>query len=227
MLVKNLENIQGDERDIIILSVCYGHGPNGKMLMNFGPINQNGGERRLNVAFSRAKKHMALVASIRHTAITNDYNDGARTLKNYLRYAESLSAGNAAAARRVLREINPADDTRAGVQASHFVVEQLATRLRQRGFEVDRDVGQSGFRCDLAARSRDRRRYCLGIMLDTESYYQHDDLLERDLLRPRLLRNFDWKVVLVLSKDWLENADSVMERLVQQIGETASPPPSE
>jgi len=77
LLVKNLENIQGDERDIIILSVCYGHGPNGKMLMNFGPINQNGGERRLNVAFSRAKKHMALVTSIRHHAITNDYNDGA------------------------------------------------------------------------------------------------------------------------------------------------------
>ena len=61
LLVKNLENIQGDERDVIILSVCYGPGPTGKMLMNFGPINQSGGERRLNVAFSRAKTHMALV----------------------------------------------------------------------------------------------------------------------------------------------------------------------
>ena len=59
LLVKNLENIQGDERDIVILSVCYGYGPNGKMLMNFGPINKSGGERRLNVAFSRAKHHMA------------------------------------------------------------------------------------------------------------------------------------------------------------------------
>ena len=60
LLVKNLENIQGDERDIIILSVCYGRGPTGKMLMNFGPINQTGGEKRLNVAFSRAKQHMAV-----------------------------------------------------------------------------------------------------------------------------------------------------------------------
>ena len=78
LLVKNLENIQGDERDVIILSVCYGHGPNGKMLMNFGPINQSGGEKRLNVAFSRAKQaHGPGVSSIRHPAITNDYNDGA------------------------------------------------------------------------------------------------------------------------------------------------------
>src|SRR4029077_15506316 len=105
LLVKNLENIQGDERDVILLSVCYGAGPNGKMLMNFGPINQNGGERRLNVAFSRAKQHMVLVSWIRHDAITNDYNDGARCLKNYLRYAEAASAGDLPAARRVLREL--------------------------------------------------------------------------------------------------------------------------
>ena len=65
LLVKNLENIQGDERDVIVLSICYGRGPNGKMLMNFGPINQSGGEKRLNVAFSRAKQFMAVVSSIR------------------------------------------------------------------------------------------------------------------------------------------------------------------
>ena len=89
LLVKNLENIQGDERDIIILSVCYGRGPNGKILMNFGPINQSGGEKRLNVAFSRAKQHMAVVSSIHHPEITNDYNEGARCLKNYLLRAAS------------------------------------------------------------------------------------------------------------------------------------------
>ena len=102
LLVKNLENIQGDERDIIILSVCYGYGPNGKMLMNFGPINKSGGERRLNVAFSRAKHHMAIVSSIQFADITNDYNDGANCLKNYLRYAEAVSTGNREAAHRVL-----------------------------------------------------------------------------------------------------------------------------
>ena len=115
MLVKNLENIQGDERDIIILSVCYGCGPTGKMLMNFGPINQNGGERRLNVAFSRARQHMAVVSSIRHSAITNDHNDGARTLKNYLRYVEAMSSADMETARRVLWEVNPCEGTRTNV----------------------------------------------------------------------------------------------------------------
>ncbi|MCP6756789.1 hypothetical protein NL533_34705, partial [Klebsiella pneumoniae] len=64
------------------------------MLMNFGPINKSGGEKRLNVAFSRAKRHMAVISSIQSTAITNDYNDGAACLKNYLRYSEALSSGN-------------------------------------------------------------------------------------------------------------------------------------
>ncbi|MBA2744710.1 MAG: DUF2075 domain-containing protein, partial [Flavisolibacter sp.] len=73
LFVKNLENVQGDERDIIIMSVCYGYDSNKKMLMNFGPINRKGGEKRLNVIFSRAKKHMAIVSSIRHHSITNEY----------------------------------------------------------------------------------------------------------------------------------------------------------
>jgi hypothetical protein len=95
LLVKNLENIQGDERDIIILSVCYGRDPCGKMRMNFGPINMSGGEKGLNVAFSRAKHHMAVVSSIHHGEITYDHNEGAACFKNYLRYAEAVSSGQA------------------------------------------------------------------------------------------------------------------------------------
>jgi len=94
LFVKNLENVQGDERDIILMSVCYGHDAGGRMLMNFGPINQRGGEKRLNVIFSRAKHHMALVSSIRHRDITNEYNDGANSLKNFLHYAEAGSRAN-------------------------------------------------------------------------------------------------------------------------------------
>jgi len=104
LLVKNLENIQGDERDIVILSVCYGRNRDGKILMNFGPINQSGGEKRLNVAFSRARKQMAIVSSMRHVDVTNTYNDGANALRRYLKYAEAMSAGDAAMGRAVLRE---------------------------------------------------------------------------------------------------------------------------
>jgi predicted DNA-binding WGR domain protein len=217
LLVKNLENIQGDERDIIILSVCYGPGPSGKMLMNFGPINQGGGERRLNVAFSRAKKHMALVSSIRHQAVTNDYNDGARTLKNYLRYAEALSAGDVDAAFRVLWEINPAQDLRSRGPTKDIVIDKIVSQLQTRGYMVDRDVGQSNFRCDLAIRRPTDSRFRLGIMVDTENYYQNDNLLERDVLRPRLLRSFSWNVLLVLTKDWFDSPDAVMSVIERQL----------
>ena len=85
--MKNLENVQGDERDVILMSVCYGPDADGRMVMNFGPINQDGGEKRLNVIFSRARVHMAIVSSIDADAITNTYNDGANTLRRFLEYA--------------------------------------------------------------------------------------------------------------------------------------------
>jgi predicted DNA-binding WGR domain protein len=213
LLVKNLENIQGDERDIVILSVCYGRGPNGKMLMNFGPINQTGGERRLNVAFSRARQHMVLVTSIRQPDITNDYNDGARCLKNYLRYAEAVSVGDSGAVRRALWDLSHREDrSEAGVPAD-IVVTQIADALRERSYLVDVDVGQSSFHCDLAVRRAGERAYRLGILVDTDAYYLNADLLERDVLKPKLLRDFGWKVALVLTKDWYENRQDVLSRL--------------
>ncbi|MGC3959998.1 MAG: AAA domain-containing protein [Verrucomicrobiota bacterium] len=168
LFVKNLENVQGDERDIIIMSVCYGHDANGRMLMNFGPINQRGGEKRLNVIFSRAKHHMAIVSSIQHHDITNDYNDGANSLKNFLYYAEAVSKGDEATARRVLENLNPLSrKALAPLSKGDAVVEKLAGALRERGYEVDLNVGQSKFRCDLAVRSKTDSLYQLGILVDT------------------------------------------------------------
>ncbi len=216
LLVKNLENIQGDERDVVILSVCYGPAPNGKMLMNFGPINKSGGERRLNVAFSRAKHHMCVVSSIRHGHITNDYNDGANCLKNYLRYAEAVSAGDSAGARRVLYELAAWRDLEEKPEPRHdAVVTQIAAALTQRGYEVELGVGLSHFRCDLATRRRGEAGYRLGILIDTEAYYRQDDLLERDLLRPGLLRAFGWQVAHVLASDWYRDRRAVVGRLVR------------
>ena len=114
------------------------------MRMNFGPINQSGGEKRLNVAFSRAKHHMAVVSSIRHTAITNDYNDGANCLKSYLQYAAACSIGDLASSQRILRElalwrdVEEQDATAAGV-----VVQQIAEALKKEGYAVDTGVGMA------------------------------------------------------------------------------------
>ncbi len=219
LLVKNLENIQGDERDVIILSVCYGQGPNGKMLMNFGPINKSGGEKRLNVAFSRAKHHMVLVSSIRHGHITNDYNDGANCLKNYLRYAEAVSVGNLSTARRVLRGVARRLDIDAPSQDAKEtpVAEQLTVALDKAGYHVDRAVGQSHFRCNLAVRRDGDAEYRLGILIDDAAYYDQTDVLERDMMRPKLLRDFGWNVVQVLAKDWYADRDAVLAHVLRQI----------
>jgi predicted DNA-binding WGR domain protein len=216
LLVKNLENIQGDERDVIILSICYGRGPNGKMLMNFGPINKSGGEKRLNVAFSRAKRHMAVVSTIRYSEITNEYNEGANCLRNYLRYAEAMSSGDAATAQRVLGGVSRWKEqfSHAPAEDEDAVTLQLAACLQQRGFVVDQGVGQSHFRVDLAVRLPADSTYRLGILVDTPIQYEQAEPLERDVMRPRLLRAFGWQIESVLAKDWYENRDQELARII-------------
>src|SRR6185369_8536198 len=214
LFVKNLENVHGDERDIIIMSVCYGHDAAGRMLMNFGPINQRGGEKRLNVIFSRAKHHMALVSSIRHHDVTNDYNDGANSLKNFLQYAEAVSKGDTATARRVLENLNPLSrQALAPLSKGDAVVEQLAAALRSRGHSVDINVGQSKFRCDLAVRGNSDNFYQLGILVDTDGHYANSNLLDRYLMQPSILRAFGWRFALVLTKDWYHSPEDVLARL--------------
>ncbi|HEY1783988.1 MAG TPA: AAA domain-containing protein, partial [Pirellulales bacterium] len=199
LLVKNLENIQGDERDVIILSICYGRGSTGKMLMNFGPINRSGGEKRLNVAFSRAKRHMAVVSSIQHTEITNDYNEGPNCLKNYLRYAEAAARGDVDTVQRVLGTVvrwRPRDAD-GSATATDAIGRQLAAALQSAGYLVDIGVGQSHFRVDLAVRRPDDVEYRLGILVDTVASYEQTDSLERYMQRPRLLRAFGWPIAVV------------------------------
>lgn len=216
LLVKNLENIQGDERDIIVMSVCYGPGPDGRIRMNFGPINQSGGEKRLNVAFSRARHHMALVSSLRAGDITNDYNDGANCLKNYLRYAAACSVGDAEGARRVLHDLclwrDPAELARAARPGP--LARQIGQELVRAGYAVNYNVGMSDFRCDLAVRHGEETVYRLGVLVDADPAYWRGDLLEREVFKPRLLTDFGWKIARVLAKDWYEDREKTLGRLL-------------
>lgn len=189
------------------------------MRMHFGPINQTGGEKRLNVAFSRAKHNMALVSSIRSNEITNDHNDGANCLKNYLQYAQACSAGDEAAAQRVLKSMSLDRDTRDAAETTQdAVVSQLAQALREKGFVVALSVGQSHFRCDLAVSRADDERHRLGVLVDTAGYYEQTDILERDLMKPKLLKAFGWEIALVHAKDWWEQSERVLERLLTRLG---------
>jgi superfamily I DNA and/or RNA helicase len=210
LFVKNLENVQGDERDIMLLSICYGPDAKGKMRMNFGPINRSGGEKRLNVIFSRAKRHMVIVSSIRSAAITNDYNDGARCLKEFLEYADAVSCGNEAAARRILglRELREE-----GTGGGSALEDALHAALAERGYLVDRQVGQSEFRCDLALRGKGEEHYRLGILLVDAGRTRGVPMIERYVSRPALLEAFGWRVLEVLAKDWHEAPDEVLAKI--------------
>jgi predicted DNA-binding WGR domain protein len=217
LFVKNLENVQGDERDIILMSVCYAPGSDGRMAMNFGPINQRGGEKRLNVIFSRARRHMAIVSSIAPEAITNLHNDGARALRSFLAFAEAQSAGAHDNAQAVLATLNPDAARTFDAGMPHDPVSSaIAQALRVRGHEVHEHVGGASFRCDLAIADPAGSGYALGVLLDRSAT---DSLAieERFVFRPAILRAFGWRVIDVPVTAWLRARSLIIERIEQEL----------
>jgi superfamily I DNA and/or RNA helicase/predicted DNA-binding WGR domain protein len=219
LFVKNLENVQGDERDIIIMSVCYGHDSNKKMLMNFGPINRKGGEKRLNVIFSRAKRHMAIISSIRYNHITNDYNDGASYFKRFLHYAEMVSTGNMNTARTILDGLITSEiKSKAVSTITSVTAAQIKKAIELKGYIVDEQIGQSSFKCTLGVKQNpEDTNYSLGILIDDESHYNNNDLVEQYYQRPSIMQSFGWRVTSVYAKDWLEDNNRVLDILLKQI----------
>ncbi|WP_332734172.1 AAA domain-containing protein [Flavihumibacter sp.] len=220
LIIKNLENIQGDERDIIIMSVCYGYDARKKMLMNFGPINKKGGEKRLNVIFSRAKKHMAVVSSIRHHDITNEYNEGANYFRRFLHYAENVSNGNMQAARTILDGLVVNKKDAPASSETSVVLRELKLALQQYGYTVDEQVGQSDFKCSLAIKVDPAdAAYTLGILVDDDRHYANSNLIEQYFQRPEILRAFGWRYVQVFAKDWLRQKERVLSQILRIIRE--------
>ncbi len=219
LIIKNLENIQGDERDIIIISVCYGPDSRRRMLMNFGPVNKKGGEKRLNVLFSRARKHMAVVSSIRYEQITNEYNDGASYFRRFLQYAELVSGGQMGAARTILDGLVPEKGAAVRIISPTVIREQLKEQLVRLGYEVAGPVGQSDFKCSLAVKKNpDDEDYALAILIDDEGHYRNENLIEQYYQRPAILRGFGWKVLSVYAKDWLHQPQKVLEQVLKALG---------
>ncbi len=213
LFIKNLENVQGDERDIIILSVCYGPNSQGKMLMNFGPINQNGGEKRLNVIFSRAKKHMVVVTSIDSGQITNTYNTGANALRQYLRYARAVSEGDRASMQTALLEYGYSQPQKNDVDGA--LVSAIAERLRIEGLHVEIDYGQSDMKCDIAVGRADNSEFSLGILTDNTRHYKTQNLVNRYHTPGSVLKAFGWDICYVLAKDWYKDSNAVVTRILQ------------
>jgi hypothetical protein len=164
---------------------------------------------------------MALVSTIDHTAITNVYNDGANTLREFLHYADAVSRGDSLAARAVLtgRRGRTVDPDAVGVP----MVDQLATALRTRGFDVATNVGQSVFRCDLAVRRPGRPSYDVAVLVDHADRLDRHPLDERRLTQPAALQSAGWRVVQVLSTEWISRPDAVLDTIVDHLGPPVDP----
>ncbi len=217
LFIKNLENVQGDERDVIILSVCYGPDWKGKMIMNFGPINQTGGEKRLNVIFSRAKKHMAVVASIEAAQITNTWNTGANALRQYLRYAEATSRGDVEGIQGALTEYGTHEPQEELAERGQATADQLAEALRETGLTAVRNYGQSALRCHIALKKQGDKEFKLAILVDDADHYKITNLMERYVTRQQILQAFGWSVLTILAKDWHDNRQAVIDEIVSRL----------
>ncbi|MGM9991911.1 MAG: DUF4011 domain-containing protein [Candidatus Bruticola sp.] len=204
--IKNLETVQGDERDTIIFSVAYGRDAQGRLLYNFGPLNRVGGERRLNVAVTRAKYNIQLVSSMHYTDIDlkRTSAEGARLLREYLDLAEN---GNIALERSIsVNQFEQFD--------SDFELE-VCEYLRSKGFSVDTQVGCSGFRIDLGLKKPDSSDYVLAIECDGASYHSSKNARDRDRLRQEILERMGWKFYRIWSTDWFKNKSVEQERLLE------------
>jgi very-short-patch-repair endonuclease len=203
--VKNLENIQGDERDVIFVSVGYGKDQGGAFAMGFGPLSNDGGERRLNVLITRASKRCEVFTSIRSADIDlqRARSRGARALKEFLAYAEA--GGIDTAVPGAADDPSPFED-------------EVACELRAMGHEVERRIGIAGFYVDVAVVDpRARGRYLLGIECDGAAYHAARSARDRDRLRQEVLARRGWTIHRIWSTDWFKDREGQKRRVAEAI----------
>ncbi|KQS77415.1 helicase [Rhizobium sp. Leaf384] len=203
--IKNLENVQGDERDVILISVAYARNAQGYMGMRFGPLGAEGGERRLNVLISRAKRRCEVFASITDEDIDLERGKGKGifAFKLFLHYART---GRLSMAERSGRDMDSVFE------------EQVAAALLEKGYQVHPQVGIAGFFIDLAVADAEvPGRYLIGIECDGASYHSSRSARDRDRLRQAVLEDHGWTIHRIWSGDWFQRPKAELERLVAAI----------
>lgn len=204
LFIKNLENVQGDERDIIIFSIGYAPNEQGKVYTNFGSLSTEGGENRLNVAITRAKTKILLVTSIEPEELRVDTtkNLGPKLLRDYLAYVRAVAEGDRAGADAILSRLSPAEHTAPPLSGLSPIEEQMKARLEKLGYSVELHLGNRKNRLSLAIYDPDTDRYLVGVELDRDACLASDSILERDVYKPRFLESRGWTVIRVFSRDW-------------------------
>ncbi|WP_028975689.1 DUF3320 domain-containing protein [Sporolactobacillus terrae] len=195
--IKNLENVQGDERDTIIFSIGYAKDPNGIMYMNFGPLSRDGGYRRLNVAITRAKYNVKLVGSIQPEDISLEKtnSEGVKMLRSYIDYAKN-------GVDVLQKELHYSNEMNTKSPFEDSVYDYLT----KSGYKVQTQVGCSGFRIDLAIESPTKEgHFVLGIECDGATYHSARTARERDRLRQTILEDMGWTIYRIWSTDWIKD----------------------
>ena len=204
LFVKNLENVQGDERDIILFSVAFGPNAEGKMSLNFGPLNKNGGWKRLNVAVSRARSEMVVFTSMTADMINlkRTKAKGVEALRDFLEFAQKgqLQSEN----------IEENMEERQGIK------EHICQTLNEHGYKYQISVGHSKFKIDIAVMNPyNEEEYLLGIMLDGESYRQSSNTKDREVAQINVLKGLGWDIYRIWTMDWWDNKEKELKKLIE------------
>ena len=210
--VKNLETVQGDERDVIFISIGYGRESNGRIGMNFGPLNTDGGERRLNVLITRARRRCEVFTNLTADDIdlSRTNSRGVRALKVYLAYAQHGTLESS---------------TQSGRESGSPFQDAVASAVSNLGFDVRQEIGSAGYFIDLAVVDQDRPgRYLLGIECDGATYHSSRYARDRDRLRQQVLEGLGWRIHRVWSTDWFRNPERELSRVAEAIEAAKTPP---
>lgn len=218
LFIKNLENVQGDERDIIIFSIGYAPGEGGKVYTNFGSLSTEGGENRLNVAITRAKTKIIVVTSIEPEDLKVDAskNQGPKLLRDYLVYVRSVSEGDKEHARAVLQGLCPADssDSFAIIGQEQSIEEQMKEKIEKLGYKVDIGLGNKNSRISLAVYDDSCDKYLVGVELDKDAFAASSSAMERDVYKPKFLEGRGWTIMRVWCRDWWLSPARVVRSIV-------------
>ncbi len=217
IFVKNLENVQGDERDIIIFSIGYARNDFDKVVAQFGSLSMEGGENRLNVAITRAKQKVYLVTSIEPEeldTVESTKNNGPKLLKKYLQYARAVSETKEKDIKHLLSTFDTKPKMPSKIGAYE---EQIKEELEKLGYKVDTNLGNTNYKLSLGIYDDKLNMYVLGVECDYQAHNSGESVLERDVYRIKFLESRGWKIVRVWSRDWWQSRKKVLDDLVTLI----------
>lgn len=215
LFIKNLENVQGDERDVILFSICYGPDRSGKVSVNFGPLNKEGGGRRLNVAVSRARCEMIVFSSMTSDQIdlSKTKSNGVAALKAFLKYAE----------KGMLPETK--ESAIEQVNAENGIIDNICAFLAEQGYETKKLVGHSKYHIDIGViNPKKKDQYIVGILLDGKTYGSAKTVRDREIAQVSILGGLGWHVYRIWTLDWIDNSQKELQKVLAFIHEVEKLP---